>query len=550
MDNKKEKTFGDLFSSSTFGTDDDSQIFSQESKNIELIDNSEPEKKEVTFDNLFDQAISEQNEEEKNIEYNVLKKDDNTDIQEKTTEFFEPTVKEAEENSNPFFKEEQKTEEYPVETPNFFEAPVEEKVTEENSNPFFKEEQKTEESPVETPNFFEAPVEEKVTEEISNPFFEEEQKTEESPVETPNFFGTPVEKKVAEEISNPFFEEEQKTEESPVETPNFFGTPVEKKVAEENSNPFFEEEQKIEESPVDTPNFFETPVEEEKVAEESNILQTLNMSENSIIAEQERIDKIKNTPLEKENKNISPFFEDSSQSSDENPLFKNKINLMENQKTEQKIRNIDTTKSKHYNIKIVKKKEPLPKFIIGVLSYAIFIWLLLIGITLLIYVLDIKIRAAKGDYSSPTFNAYVVLTGSMLPDIQVYDVVVTKKVEAETLNEGDIITFASADSRFLGTIITHRILKKNYDAESKTYTFQTKGDNNNVADSALVPQNNIYGKVILKIPKLGYLQEFLASDGGWIIVILIPCLTVMSYDIVKLAKGLKKKKYKNIKVQK
>ena len=482
MDNKKEKTFGDLFSSSTFGTDDDSQIFSQESKNIELIDNSEPEKKEVTFDNLFDQAISEQNEEEKNIEYNVLKKDDNTDIQEKTTEFFEPTVKEAEENSNPFFKEEQKTEEYPVETPNFFEAPVEEKVT--------------------------------------------------------------------EEISNPFFEEEQKTEESPVETPNFFGTPVEKKVAEENSNPFFEEEQKIEESPVDTPNFFETPVEEEKVAEESNILQTLNMSENSIIAEQERIDKIKNTPLEKENKNISPFFEDSSQSSDENPLFKNKINLMENQKTEQKIRNIDTTKSKHYNIKIVKKKEPLPKFIIGVLSYAIFIWLLLIGITLLIYVLDIKIRAAKGDYSSPTFNAYVVLTGSMLPDIQVYDVVVTKKVEAETLNEGDIITFASADSRFLGTIITHRILKKNYDAESKTYTFQTKGDNNNVADSALVPQNNIYGKVILKIPKLGYLQEFLASDGGWIIVILIPCLTVMSYDIVKLAKGLKKKKYKNIKVQK
>ena len=66
----------------------------------------------------------------------------------------------------------------------------------------------------------------------------------------------------------------------------------------------------------------------------------------------------------------------------------------------------------------------------------------------------------------------------------------------------------------------------------------------------MVPEKNIFGKVILKIPKLGYLQEFLASKGGWIIVILIPCLAVISYDVVKLAKGLKRKKYKNIIVQK
>ena len=211
---------------------------------------------------------------------------------------------------------------------------------------------------------------------------------------------------------------------------------------------------------------------------------------------------------------------------------------------------LDLDNLKHYSVKIEKKKEPLFKFILGVLSYAIFIWLLLIGVALLVYVLDIKIRASKGDYSSPTFNAYVVLTGSMLPEIQVNDVVVTKKVDASTLNVGDVITFASADSRFLNTIITHRIIKKEYDSKAKSYSFQTQGDNNNVADSALVPQNNIYGKVILKIPKLGYLQEFLASDGGWIIVILIPCLTVISYDVVKLFKGLKKKKSKNMTIQK
>ena len=250
----------------------------------------------------------------------------------------------------------------------------------------------------------------------------------------------------------------------------------------------------------------------------------------------------------------SPFFQEQTDNSVgdnvDNPLFLGTLNLVENENEEKMVKSIDVSNSKHFNVKIVKKKEPLFKVIIGILSYALFIWLLLVGIVLLIYVLDIKIRASKGDYSAPKYNAYVVLTGSMLPKIQVYDVVVTKKVEASELKVGDVITFASADTRFLNTIITHRIIKKNYDPDTKSYSFQTRGDNNNVADSALVPQGNIYGKVFLKIPKLGYLQEFLASDGGWIIVILIPCLAVLSYDIVKLVKGLSRKKYKNIKVQK
>lgn len=250
----------------------------------------------------------------------------------------------------------------------------------------------------------------------------------------------------------------------------------------------------------------------------------------------------------------SPFFNENNVSDEsENPLFSNAISLEvgdSNANTKKGIGKLDLSNTKHFDVKVVPKKESLTKFIVGVISYAFFIWLLLIGITLLVYVLDIKIRAAKGDYSAPVFNAYVVLTGSMLPEIQVNDVVVTKKVDAKDLEVGDIITFASADSRFNGTIITHRIIKKNPSSDAGGITFQTKGDNNNVADSTLVPESNIFGKVILKIPKLGYLQEFLASRGGWIIVILIPCLTVISYDIVKLAKGLKRKKYNNIKVKK
>lgn len=272
----------------------------------------------------------------------------------------------------------------------------------------------------------------------------------------------------------------------------------------------------------------------------------------TLIPETKSFSRVKKGEKNSENisQSISPFFDESLEDDKSNFGELSKISLIEDEKNTKRTNLVDLTKSKHYSVKIVKKKDSLFKFILGVISYAIFIWLLFVGIVLLVYVLDIKIRAAKGDYSTPTFNAYVVLTGSMLPEIQVNDVVVTKKVDVSSLKVGDVITFASADTRFLNTIITHRIIKKEYDSKTKTYSFQTQGDNNNVADSALVPQNNIYGKVILKIPKLGYLQEFLASDGGWIIVILIPCLTVISYDIVKLTKGLKRKKYKNITIQK
>ena len=119
---------------------------------------------------------------------------------------------------------------------------------------------------------------------------------------------------------------------------------------------------------------------------------------------------------------------------------------------------------RHYNVKIVKEKISPIRFVINVISYAVFMWLILIGITLLIYIADTKIRAAKGDFSPPKYNAYVVLTGSMYPEIKPNDVVVTKKTEGKDLKVGDIITFIPSDSRISNIIVTHRILNKYYDS--------------------------------------------------------------------------------------
>jgi signal peptidase I len=190
--------------------------------------------------------------------------------------------------------------------------------------------------------------------------------------------------------------------------------------------------------------------------------------------------------------------------------------------------------------------DVLRKIFQGLLT--MFIVIMAILVLMVIYnFIEIKIK--KKDYANYFGYTYMnIISGSMADAINVDDYVFIK-LNAKDLKEGDVITFASSDTRFAGTIITHRIIKKNYNSKTKSYTFQTKGDNNNVADSALVSPNDIFGKVILKIPKLGYLRDFLASDGGWILVVLFPCLAVVAYDIVKIGKGLKRKKYKNIIVQ-
>ncbi len=198
---------------------------------------------------------------------------------------------------------------------------------------------------------------------------------------------------------------------------------------------------------------------------------------------------------------------------------------------------------RHYKVKVVKEKLKPLRFIYSVISYALFIWLFLIGLTLLVYVADIKIRAMKGDTTPPKYNAYVVLTGSMVPEINVKDVVVTKKREPKDLKVGDIITFLSSDERMSGIIVTHRIKNIYYDSTTSKYSFQTKGDANNVEDFTLTEGSNIIGEVIFKIPKLGYIQDLLASRGILIMVILIPCLIVLSYDIIKLARNMNKKRY-------
>ena len=106
---------------------------------------------------------------------------------------------------------------------------------------------------------------------------------------------------------------------------------------------------------------------------------------------------------------------------------------------------------------------------------------------------------------------------------------------------GDVCTYLSKDPRYFGIMITHRIIGTDIDENgNKVYVF--KGDANYSADQMAVSVNQIYGKVVMRIPKIGYIQYFLSSAYGWIIAIVVPCVGIITFDIIKLITNSKSKR--------
>ena len=178
-------------------------------------------------------------------------------------------------------------------------------------------------------------------------------------------------------------------------------------------------------------------------------------------------------------------------------------------------------------------KKSIFKLIADILTWTIFAILMIVATFLIYYVIANAVYSKKGERFKPIVSLYTIISGSMLPTIKVYDVVVNLRVDDPSkLHEGDVITFISQSKINYGDTITHRINKITYD--NGTYYFTTKGDNNLVPDESPVEFNNIIGKVILKIPQLGQAQFFLLKQGSKLFLILIPSFGILIYDLLKM----------------
>lgn len=141
------------------------------------------------------------------------------------------------------------------------------------------------------------------------------------------------------------------------------------------------------------------------------------------------------------------------------------------------------------------------------------------------------------------YSVFRVVTGSMEPTLSVNALVVSHKSDIEKIKVKDIVVFRSPTGAGSDRIVTHRVVSVVW--ENGTAALETRGDANPVADSRMVWQKDLIGKVIWYSDKEGGIVSvmgFLGSKTGFLVCIALPILLlgglILRSCIVSIQKDL------------
>ncbi|WP_336001252.1 signal peptidase I [Halorientalis halophila] len=125
-------------------------------------------------------------------------------------------------------------------------------------------------------------------------------------------------------------------------------------------------------------------------------------------------------------------------------------------------------------------------------------------------------------------HGFVILSGSMEPDIAPGDVVVVDA--SRDVAVGDVITYEKAGASDGDVPVTHRVIGMQ-DGE-----YVTKGDANENADSATVAPENVLGRVVLTIPFIGHVVLWANTPTGYVGLVLVPLVLLLGSELVSWAR--------------
>lgn len=168
--------------------------------------------------------------------------------------------------------------------------------------------------------------------------------------------------------------------------------------------------------------------------------------------------------------------------------------------------------------------------------YKIFYYFFIIAVFIIGALLLTTLFKTPGNY-----EVKIVKSGSMEPSIKTGSIVVIKP--GTEYKVGEIITFGKDNQKNIPT--SHRIEAVRMVQGKMLYT--TKGDANNASDPKEVSQNEIIGKVVFRVPYLGYVLDMAKKPIGFILLVAIPALAIVYDEVVKIWKEVKRMKRRNLK---
>jgi signal peptidase I len=162
------------------------------------------------------------------------------------------------------------------------------------------------------------------------------------------------------------------------------------------------------------------------------------------------------------------------------------------------------------------------------IAKTIFVWLMVaLAVFMMIFTIVSVTTFDRADRNLFGYKTFIVLSDSMSKtDFNAGDIVFVKGVDASTLKEGDIISYASQNSHNFGETVTHKIRRLTSDAEGNP-GFVTYGTTTDTDDETVVTYPYVLGKYTGHLPKVGAFFQFLKTTPGYIVCILTPFLLLI-----------------------
>lgn len=147
-----------------------------------------------------------------------------------------------------------------------------------------------------------------------------------------------------------------------------------------------------------------------------------------------------------------------------------------------------------------------------------------IGAFVLTAMLAAAVPLAVGDRS------YVVRSGSMAPAIETGDVVVVEPISPLDAEVGEIVTFHNPEAN--GDLTSHRAITITRRGDDVRFT--TKGDSNTGTEQWRVPIEGEIGKVLYRVPMLGFASVWIQTPAGRVALVIIPALLLAATALARI----------------
>lgn len=148
-------------------------------------------------------------------------------------------------------------------------------------------------------------------------------------------------------------------------------------------------------------------------------------------------------------------------------------------------------------------------------------------------------RVSNNKLTLGGYSIYTIITESMVPKYDVYDMVLAKKISYHDIKVGDDVVYLGNKGDFADKIVTHQVI--DIEEKGNEILFHTKGIANDVEDP-VVTSSQILGKVTMKSKILSLVSRVVNNPYGFYFVIFVPFGILLVMEVIDIVNERKERK--------